>query len=221
MNRYLLLDKPVADSDIYIYRGTFRPGPVYVDALPMESAINQLWMEETDLMIDDFVSLKDARRVQEVYADANIYLDLVQVVDHKDVLLSSSGPEFMGCDISHVSGYSLLSWNLMFEEPAPNFFHKREVPDYQPLLILIEKYFRPRLNVYGLLPTVEIADFFLQVTTALTLGFTSVWEAPQYGKFIVVQMFMVRSREEMARVQNTVSDIVTDNLELDEGQVGI
>ena len=207
---YRLLGEPVSGSTNLDYRGTYRWQPPYIDELPMEAPVNQLWMQETELMIGDyFTSLDQAERVQEIYAQAGFYYDLVIVGDKSWYPPTDTDSlQFMGCDLSHVSDYSLLSWDLTFDKPAPNFFHQRENPIYQPLLLLIQNYFRPLLNSYRLLPTVEDADFFLNVTSAMTEGFGAVWENVEYGAFAVTKMYMVRSREDMQKLYKQTAAVV-------------
>lgn len=195
MNCYLLLGEPVAGSSNPAYRGTYRPGPTYIDGLPVASPINQLWMQETAMMIGDCFGMEEARRIQTVYAEAGFYFDIVIVMEKDCVPPDDNNLQFMGYDISHPSGYSLLSWGLNFDKPAPEFFHQRENPIHQPLLLLLQKYFRPLLNNYRLLPVAEEADFFLSVASAMTEGFGAVWESKEYGAFSVVKMYMVRNRE--------------------------
>ena len=180
------------------YRGTYRPGPTYIDALPEDSPINQLWMNETDLMISDpFTNLEDAKRIQDIYAQAGFGFDLVMVLQNEEQPPDDPRLRFLGYDLSHVSGYSLLSWDLNFSEPAPEFFHQRDKPVYRPLLLLIQIYFRPRLNSYRLFETREDAEFFQETASAMTNGFGAVWESTEYGPFKLVRIYMVRSREEI------------------------
>ncbi len=198
MNGYLLLGEPVSGSSSPAYRGTYRPTPTYINELPVESPINQLWMQETELMIGDgFTNLNEAKRVQAIYAESGYYFDLVIIGAREWDASPEDDFQFIGYDISHISGYSLLSWDLIFDKPALEFFHQRDAPSYQPLLLLIQQYFHPQLNDYCLFHTVHVADFFLDVTQALTKGFGAVWESVEYGGFSVVKLYMVRSRDTM------------------------
>ena len=198
MISYLLLAQPGKDSTNVSYHGTYRPGPAYVRELPEDAPVNKLWMIESGPMPNEpLANFEEATTIQSVYAKSGIALDLVMTMEKDEIPPTNIPSHYMGFDISHRSGYSLLSWDLNFSEPAPEFFHQRHAPVYQPLLSLIERYFRPRLNMYRLLPTQEDAEFFLSVASAMTQGFGTVWEDPQYGPFVLVKMYMVRSREQL------------------------
>ena len=198
MNGYLLLDEPVLGSSNKAYRGVYRPEPKYIEELPVDSSVNQLWMMETDLMIGfPLASLEEAQRVQSIYAESGVYLDLVVVGEKDWSPVEANKHVYMGVDIAHVSSYSLLSWDLVFDRPSPEFFHQREEPKYLALLILIQNYFHPLLNNFRLFSSLSDAELFLHVTEAMTNGFGSVWESVEYGAFNCVKMYMVKSREEI------------------------
>jgi len=197
MIAYLLLAHPANGSSNLNYRGTYRPGPTYMQILPADAPVNKLWMQESGPMPNEsFPSLEEAAAIQSTYAKMGFALDLVIIMGKDEIPPENLSPQFLGYDISHDSGYSLLSWDLNFSEPAAEFFHQRYQPIYQPLLLLIERYFRPRLNSYRLLPTREDAEFFLSVASTMTAGFGTVWEDTQYGPFSLVKMYMMRSSED-------------------------
>ncbi len=192
MITYLLLAQPASGSSSPSYRGTYRPGPVYISELDEDVPVNQLWTKQTGPMPNEnFTRLEEAIRIQAIYAEAGFELDLVMIMDPQEMPLINIFPQFIGYDISHPSGYSLLSWDLNFSAPAPEFFHQRDQPIYQPLLLLIEKYFRPLLNFYRLFQSAEDAQFFLRVATTMTTGFGAVWENPEYEPFTLTKMYIL------------------------------
>src|SRR4051812_17604022 len=91
----------------------------------------------------------------------------------------------LGFDISLSGWYSLLSWGLTWSGDV------QPPAQVRPLLELVERYFRPRLNAHGLFAHWEDARFFLDVAENLSTLVPGLWEAPGHDRFAIVQLTAV------------------------------
>jgi hypothetical protein len=78
----------------------------------------------------------------------------------------------LGYDVASNCRESVLSWGIQWD-PA-----RKAAQPLGPLLTVIESYFRPKLNRYGLFEDPETAALFRDVLLAMQQLIPGVWEAP-------------------------------------------
>lgn len=161
-----ILRKPSPPSS---YRGVGREPPYYRDDEPDNSAFNHAFLEicargETF----DFDSPAEALRYGDIFNSKEVIFDVIGVQPgerHPD-----SG--FLGYDVASNGRESILSSGIHWDE------RRRHLQTLGPLLALIEGYFRPKLNEFGLFSDYASALHFRDVLGAVqSLSAEGVWEA--------------------------------------------
>jgi len=187
---YQLLGPPMTSSPSS-YRGVYRSGPAYQEALPETAPVNLVWQQYVskhgEKVAEEETALELARR----FAEAGQSLDLVRIEQVSDSAPVSGEEGQLGFDVASHGWYSLLSWGLTWANSP------QVAPHAKPLLALVEAYFRPRLNAHGLFSRWEDARFFLDVAKALAALAPGFWEAPGQEQFEVVRLTLVPSPQEM------------------------
>jgi hypothetical protein len=146
------------------YFGTHRVEPIFIEH---EGAIevNKLWdwyihakTQNGTLSLSD---LFKARTLIQEYRKWGMEFQLVELAPNADALKIG---QFIGYDLSFRSGYSLLSWGVTYHSRIGQDSKKDEL---RPITLLTERYFQPRLNVYGLFADIETVTFLFEVLCAI------------------------------------------------------
>lgn len=170
----LILGKKLGSSRTN-YLGTYRDSPSFHEDLSEHHPVNQLFLKYLASTDEHFV-LHDEQLAQALVTEFNNLLnnqyELVEVsfekfTDNKDKLL--------GYDIS-TGFYSLLSWGLEFDRDEKEADEQTELGIAKPILRLIEAYFYPKLNKFGLFSTYEDADFCLKCLYTIQKCFPNLLE---------------------------------------------
>lgn len=164
------------DEERPIYRGTYRDRPYYCDQLGEDHEVNKafFWFIESgrehadsDL---DFVS--DLSKATSLVLAYNCYsgkeFDLVEAIigDEKPL----AGEEFLGYDLSRGFFNSLLWYGLdICYRQTAGWDSAREdlLRLIQPLVCLVERYFKPKLNANGLFDDYSTARWCLECMTSI------------------------------------------------------
>jgi hypothetical protein len=179
---YQLLGAPPPGSPPH-YRGVYRCGPVYLDALPVNAAANLAWRRYVSELGEKVPTEATAVELADALAAAGQSFDIVHLDVCTDVPASMELESLLGFDVTMRGWFSLLSWGLHWEQ---------ETPPLGPLLKLIEAYFRPRLNEFGLFANWLDARRFLEVAQALAALSPGVWEAPGHEQMEIVRVGAVK-----------------------------
>ncbi len=166
MNRFLILGTNVIDGYDH-YKGTYRTSPYYVEKLPEDSEINQLFLfyigsdDELEIISD----IDKAKKIVALYKDLSPpqIFEVVRVLEVDETPPGSE--EFLGHDISCGYYRSLLSWGLDIENEGEE--EDRLLKQILPLISLVEKHFKPLLNKNCLFDDSETAKFCLECLMAL------------------------------------------------------
>jgi hypothetical protein len=165
------------------YRGTYRAGPAYVEGLPDSAIPNRAFLQYSR-QGEKLDSRDLALQLAAVFRQAGQALDVIGIEE-----ATCSPPAAvegqLGFDVSLGGWYSLLSWGLTWSGDV------QPPAQVRPLLALIERYFRPRLNAHGLFARWEDARFFLDVTENLSALVPGLWESPGHDRFAIVQLTAV------------------------------
>jgi hypothetical protein len=192
MCRLLILglnDSRAATTNLH-YRGTERSIPYLDSRFEDEGPVRQayLWyLEEADEsgIVHDIAA---AFHLVRVYREHRIS-PAFEVVEA--VLIGETphyGSHFLGYDLSSGFHNSLLTIGLDF---GGIVIHpdEHDLLLVQPLLLLVSKYFIPRLNKYGLFDQCEDAEFCLSVLDALQEIRPGLFE---YGRYEIVGLYEVK-----------------------------
>jgi hypothetical protein len=179
---YQLLGQPMSFSPSS-YRGTSRAGPAYQEGLPESAEPNCAFLEYSR-QGEKLDSRDQALQLAAVFRQAGQVLDVIGI---EDATASPSALEEgqLGFDISLCGWYSLLSWGLTWSGDV------QPPAQVRPLLALVERYFRPRLNAHGLFARWDDARFFLDVADNLSALVPGLWESPGHDRFAIVQLTAV------------------------------
>jgi len=146
------------------YYGTDRAGPPHLEVEHASRAV-ELWDWYVNLAYDgrflNETGLDKAKELVSEYRQLGIMLQLVESAPTEEALQLG---HFIGYDIAF-RGYTLspLSWGLAFGE-MPSGSRWKPIG---PVLQLIQRYFQPKLNEYGLLSDRAIAQFLYDVLLAV------------------------------------------------------
>lgn len=182
--KYLILDSAY-DSKLPFYKGTYRTSPNYHDELPETHEVNQhfLWFcEQTEG--DDYFVVRDLEKAKSlVKAYSNLpqpeRFDIIEITEGQ-VFTASQKSEFLGYDLSAGCVYSLLAAGLLYESKssysAENLPQNDLLKIIEPLIRVVEEYFRPKLNQYRLFSDFATASFCLESMLALQAIHPGLWE---------------------------------------------
>jgi hypothetical protein len=164
----------VLQDDSTIYRGVDRRTPYFVSHYSEDAPVNQafFWYCDEGGELGSVHDLQKAKALVELYSQlipAQRFEVIEVILNNRSILLNSN---MLGFDL--VAGrYSLLSWGLKFR-------NKPSIPaQVESLVYLIEDFFQPKLNKYGLFTTYEIASYCLQCMLATQNLYPNLWENEQ------------------------------------------
>ncbi len=170
------------------YFGTYRIEPTYIEEAGPTSSVNELWRWYVNQIGDGGAlsesHLEKARELIREYAKLGKDFQLIELAPDAHALCVG---RFIGFDVSLHSGYSPLSWGLTFHPRTAEHFN-RGLP--KPITLLIERYFQPKLNEYGLFQEFETATFLLDVIRALD-EFSPGWFESYLDEFEVVAVGII------------------------------
>lgn len=165
MGYYQLLGKPMPFC-VQHYRGVYRCGPNFQGEIPETASVNQAWREYVDSG-EKLLNREQALRLANIFRQAGHVYDVVNIEVMSNPPTQDL-PGQLGFDVCIAGWYSLLSWGLRWDGyPSPK----------GPLLALLEAYFRPLLNEYGLFAQWSDARFFLDVVQALSTLLPGIFES--------------------------------------------
>lgn len=158
--RLLILERP--ENALTNYRGVDRCWPSYVDDVADDHPVNQAfrWFcaegGESGIIHD----LGKARELVRTYLSTKpgTQWDIVQLLNANEP--DEPGSTFLGYDISIQSGTSLLSSRLALSSLSAE-------DALSPIVEVVHRYFRDRLNLNGLLATLADALLFLRCVTTI------------------------------------------------------
>jgi len=162
-------------------------GPGHFDSLPEDHEFNKLfhwYLEEggeTGVVHDVSKAKKLANAANVNSGDEKF--EVVEITDGNKA--SSIGGEFLGFDLSQGFCNSLL-WEGLKVERA-----QEDKPSIQTLCQLLEEFFRPRLNQYGLFSDFQTASFCLKAKVALQSFHDSLFEGRDLNVFKVVSVYRI------------------------------
>lgn len=148
------------------YRGTYRAHPYYCDQFPESHEVNQvfLWFIEEGGELGVVHDMEKARNLVELYRKCTgEQFEVVEVTTERDPPFV--GTDFLGFDLSCGFNNSLLWWGLDLQRQGHQMKDNERV--LNPLLRLVEEFFRPKLNSNGLFADCDTAAFCLECMTAL------------------------------------------------------
>ena len=160
------------------YRGTYREMINYQDAFPEDHEVNKAF----------FRHIEESSKLR-VLPDLEVAKKYVELFHrfvpekHFEVVAVHTGPdptqsgEFLGYDVSSRLHLSYLSEGL---EICPDDGRVSGLSgiDVAPVLCLVERYFKPHLNVNGLFEDYEIASFLLRFVTSMDKLAPNLWDNP-------------------------------------------
>jgi hypothetical protein len=149
------------------YKGTYRMNPGYIEELPEDSEVNQLfsWYMEVGGEFHIINDIEKAKKIFELYKNLTPP-QIFEVVRLLEVNETPPGnEEFLGYDLSCGYFYSLLSWGLDIEIEGEE--EDRLLKQISPLMDLVKKHFKPLLNKNCLFYDSETAKFCLECLMAL------------------------------------------------------
>lgn len=181
---YQLLGEPIEHNKTY--RGTYRYGPTYVDALPSTDPINQLFLKYADNE-DRFRDVEDALKLAALYEHVGKEFNVVGVTEINTPSEDTSS-NLLGFDVSLGGWWSTLSWGLIWEQV--------DLPT-KPILDLIGLFFRPILNGAGLFSLWEDARFFLDVIRSVSSLAPGTFESEENIVALqITQLVLIRGTPE-------------------------
>lgn len=172
---FQILSRPSPPST---YRGVGRRGPFYREGEAESSAFNVAWRELVDKN-ETLHSLDEALRLAAVFNATHAAFDVVGI--SRDI--AAPYANLLGYDVAANGRESVLSWGIQWDAAR-----KARLP-LGPLLALMERYFRPKLNQYGLFDERETGNMFCDVLLAIQQLAPGTWEAPGHYHPEVLAVF--------------------------------
>lgn len=166
MNRFKILGTNMIKGYDH-YKGTYRTSPDYIEELPEDSEINQLfsWYMEVGGELHIISDIEKAKKMVELYKNLTHphILEVIRILEINEI--PPGNEEFLGYDLSCGYGCSLLSWGLDIDNEVEeeDRLHKQ----ISPLIRLVKKHFKPLLNKNSLFDDSETAKFCLECLMAL------------------------------------------------------
>ena len=189
----LILNGPADPNCSGTYKGTFRAHPSYHSELPRDHAVNQAFYRFLELGGESGVihDLEQARNIVSQYShvDPPIQFSIVEAVS--PLAAPILGRQFLGIDLSCGLGNSLLSWGLVLSSSAIDVEGDSIVATIEPLLRLIERYFKPLLNVNGLFDKADDAAFCLECMLSLQSLVPNLFENDEHSGFQPISLYLV------------------------------
>ena len=142
----LILGKPY-ETRSPRYRGTNRSGPVYIETLPEDHPVNQLfdWYSRgtyEEGVVHDLDTARQLVEAQRVGNSSQPFEIVELTTDNRSPMV---GDKLLGYDISAGYSYSLLETGLRElgrNDPGDDAMLRL----LQPILILLKEHFQPHLN---------------------------------------------------------------------------
>lgn len=174
MNLLILGEQLVKSRTNYL--GTYRVFPSFHDDLPEHHPINQLYLKYL-AAVDEDSFLHDEQIAKEIVDELNsLSNNKYEIVEIRlNEFFGRADKAFLGYDIS-TGFYSLLSWGLEFGYTEKPTGQQTSPEAAQPMLRLIEAYFYPKLNAFGLFSRYEDAVFCLQCFKTIQKCFPNLLE---------------------------------------------
>lgn len=177
--RLLVIGEPVGKGipkKRPVYRGTYRDRPYYCDQFGEDHEVNRafFWFiqngrEETANDLDIVQDLGRAREIAAVYKRyAGQEFEVIEVTLENEE--PSAGEQFLGYDLSRGFFNSLLWYGLdICYDRMGGWDSERAdlLRVIQPLVCLVEHYFKPRLNANGLFDDYKTAKWCLDCMTSI------------------------------------------------------
>jgi hypothetical protein len=166
------------------YRGTYRCHPYHCDAVSDSHKANQafFWFVEAGGEIGVVHDVAKALSLVAAYGELKQRFEVIEVSQGRSTPVHNS--EFLGVDLSCMFNYSLLASGLDF---AP--FHGASDRDdsllqqIAPLIELVSRHYRPKLNSNGLFGNIEDAEHCLACMLALQRICPNLWEGEGSSDF--------------------------------------
>ena len=185
------------------YKGTYRDRPHYADEFPDDHPVNQafFWsiqkdprLSEEEVELDAMRNLTKAKGLIATYKwHTGEEFDLVEVTRGNEQ--PEAGGEFLGFDLSRGIFNSLLWYGLevCYQQPGAWDAEREDILRLiQPLVCLVEAYYKPRLNANGLF---EDAQSCLDCMTSIqTIG--PDWFESGENNFEVVGIYKISTEPE-------------------------
>ena len=181
--KFLALKEPVIYGNP-TYRGTERIDPYYVSSLDIEHPVNQAFLRYASR-----VGIYDLDDIDELQNVIKLYDQLIPPEHYEFVEITEADESpkictnLLGFDLVHLFHQSLLSSGMHFSEKHPRTTDLDKLA--YPLLCLIESFFQPQLNNFGLFTTLHDAEFCLECMMAVQALRPNLWEAEE-DRFRVV-----------------------------------
>jgi len=182
---FQLLGAPMPQSPPH-YRGVYRCGPMYLDALAASAPANRAWQRYVSDLGEKVPTEEVALTLADALAEVGESFDVVGLDDCTEVPPAPDAKQTLGFDITMRGWHSLLSWGLHWDTDS-----LRQLP-LGPLLALLEAHFRPRLNEFGLFGDWLDARHFFDVAQTLAVLSPGVWEAPGHEQLEIMRVIAVR-----------------------------
>jgi hypothetical protein len=192
MRRFLILGPNAGFAPNDAYRGTeHRLTPSYHAELDHNHEVHQ-WFQwlidaggETGVVND----LENARLLVAAYANLmnGEEFEIIEAVDG-EIDLSEAEGEFLGYDLSHKLGNSLLAGDVLLTVTREALDQDPELTTVAPILDLIERYFRPGLNANRLFQDYKTAIFCLECMKVVVSFCPGIFE---HGEYEVVGLFRI------------------------------
>jgi len=188
--RYLILDGQKYQSSHHFdsYRGTYRRGPTYCDAVSENHEVNQLFAWYLESEASGFLQdLARACRYTKLLNEhfPGRHFEVIRV--NEEEAISDDNAKFVGFDISlGGGGDSLIFLSLLFGPSA-------SVPE-EPVAVLsdlIRRYFYPKLNAFGLFRTFEEASHCRRAMIALQSFRPNLYEGGDLDRFKVTGVYLI------------------------------
>ncbi|MGB8646209.1 MAG: hypothetical protein WCF84_13305 [Anaerolineae bacterium] len=154
------------------YRGTERARPYYCEGLDENHEANQAFfrfLKESDMQ-QLVHGLDHAKELVQIYQrlDPPQIFEIIEVTSGNE--MPTYGGEFLGFDLSNFN-LSLVYGVVQYEAPSPGRAWQYAAADdlcwvLAPLISLLKKHFRPKLNANGLFDDYETAQFCLDCMMA-------------------------------------------------------
>ena len=135
--------------------------------------------------------LAKAQKLVDIYSQLEPpqYYEVVEVSEGPNEPISKG--EFLGFDLSCALHFSLLSWGLnLCREPSTELPENDMLQVINPLICLVERYFKPQLNGNLLFNRYDTANFCLECMMTLQRIRPNLWESDT-AKFEIVGLWGV------------------------------
>jgi hypothetical protein len=176
----LVLLQRGGDQHRFAYRGVNREHPVYVESLPDDHKVNQAfyWYGDVEGARGYFHDLIKAREIVKIYRTLSPPIEYeIIALTTGDVQDSPIDGEFLGYDLCAGYWISLINDALLYIEDTSGTTSDDDLFwVIIPLIRLVVRHFRRKLNNNGLFSEYRTAKFCLECMMALQKVRPNLWE---------------------------------------------